>query len=113
MIYLANTFTPMMAPTAQFRGQPIPLAEAKALARDAASIVSHVATAQVLTRVLGRPVSFNRATVTLAPGDQVVCIIPKFRAEQAREFTPDELSATEFKAFLIEIEAHISHEPHE
>lgn len=42
------------------------------LARDVKSVVGHADTAAVFTNVLAVPVAFNRATVTLAPGDRLI-----------------------------------------
>lgn len=104
MKYLANTFSPMMVAAGhQFTGRPISLAQARALSADAESIVSHEVTAAILAALLGLPVTFNRASVALGAGDQVVSLIPNFRAEKAREFSFAEVAAAGFAAFLVEI----------
>ena len=103
MKYLANTFSPLMIQDGKFLGMPISLAQAKALAKDAKSVVGHEVTATVLSALLGVSVAFNRENLAVVPGDQIVCVIPKFRANEAREFTFEEVSAAGFQAFLVEV----------
>ena len=52
---------------------------------------------------LGYRYPFTRESVALRPGDQVVCILPNFRADVAREFTFEEVNAAGFSASLINI----------
>jgi hypothetical protein len=56
--------------TATFRH--LTVTEAAALAAGASSAVGHADTAAVFSSVLGVPVPMNRATVTLAVGDQAL-----------------------------------------
>jgi len=67
------------------------------------SIVSHEVTAAILSALLREPVEFRRVNVTLKPGDWMYCIIPKFRASEAREFSRQEVEAAGFRVFLVEI----------
>ena len=103
MKYLANTFSPLMIQDGKFSGIPISLSQAKALAADAKSVVGHEVTAPILSALLGLPVAFNRENLAVVPGDQIICVIPKFRAEKAREFSYEEVAAAGFQAFLVEI----------
>jgi hypothetical protein len=104
MKYLANTFSPMMIKEGQFIGMPVSLSQAKAAAKDAKSVVGHELTAPVLSALLEMPVEFNRESLSLIPGDQVVCVIPKFRASEAREFTHEEVVSAGFQAFIVTVE---------
>lgn len=103
MKYLANTFSPLMIQDGKFSGMPISLSQASALAADAKSVVGHEVTAPILSALLGVPVAFNRENLAVVPGDQIVCVIPKFRANEAREFSHEEVAAAGFQAFLVEI----------
>ena len=103
MKYLANTFSPSMIHDGKFSGMPISLSQAKALAADAKSVVGHEVTAPILSALLGLPVVYNRENLAVVPGDQIVCVIPKFRADKAREFSHEEVSAAGFQAFLVEV----------
>lgn len=103
MKYLSSAFSPMMISNGQFTGTPISLAQAEALAADAKSVVGHEVTAPILTALLRTQVAFNRENVALVPGDKVICVIPKFRADKAREFSHEEVVAAGFSAFWVEI----------
>jgi hypothetical protein len=50
---------------------------------------------------LNRKIEYNRISLVLKSGDQVVCVIPKFRAEQAREFTKEEMEAAGYRCFQV------------
>ena len=67
------------------------------------SIVGHEPTAALLSAVLGRPIPFNRETVTLDSGDLLYAVIPQFRVEVAREFTAEELSSAKFRCFRVSV----------
>ncbi len=102
--YLATTFTPsMLAPRTRALVREIECEEAKGLARGAVSAVGHEVTAHILTQKLGYPVQFSRVSLTLQPGDAVVCVIPQFRAEVAREFTREEIERAPFRCFHVEV----------
>jgi len=103
MKYLANTFSPLMISEGKFSGVPISLSQAKALSVDAKSVVGHEVTAPILSALLGLPVAFNRENLSVIPGDQIVCVIPKFRADKAREFSHEEVAAAGFQAFLVDV----------
>jgi len=112
--FLASTFSPMMltgftidndgeieALTATVR--EIDFDEmGKVLAYGFDSVVSHEVTAEILTGVIGMPVDFNRVNVSLVSGDIMICIVPKFRADVAREFTRDEINGS-FRIFKVTI----------
>ena len=65
------------------------------------SAVGHEITANVLTALLGCEVKFNRTNLTLGVGDDVICVIPSFRANMAREFTREEVEAAGYRCFHI------------
>jgi hypothetical protein len=102
-IYLATTFSPMML-REKVAGyvREITLAQAKKILQDPfVSAVGHEVTAEILSALLGRKVDFNRTSLVLKSGDQLICIIPKFRAEQAREFSRDEVEAAGYRCFQV------------
>lgn len=67
------------------------------------SAVGHEVTARVLTALLGFHVPFNRANLSLDDGDTVICVIPSFRANEAREFSREEVEAAGFRCFEITV----------
>lgn len=70
------------------------------LSRGYTSAVSHEVTASVLSALLGEKVAFARVNLTLTHLDRVVCIIPVFRATEAREFTREEVESAGYRCFL-------------
>ena len=103
--YLTSTFSPMMLGEAKrVRIREIQLGEAKSYLRanpEFISVVSHENTAEMLSRLLDIPIEFNRVSVQLAYCDMVVVICPQFRADQAREFTDEEISSVDVRAFVV------------
>jgi hypothetical protein len=104
MRFLASTFSPaMLGPGAREAiVLEIELNDVPAVST-MSSIVSHNVTAAILSGLLEEPVEFRRINVSLEPGDWVYCIIPKFRASKAREFTRQEVEQAGFRVFLVEI----------
>ncbi len=74
MKYIANAFSLNMLEqlSCSIHVKEIPVASAMTLAVDYASVVGHPDTAAVFSTVLRVPVSPNRATVALKPGDEVL-----------------------------------------
>lgn len=102
--YLTNTFSPAMVSRGGFSGRACTLDAARsALAGGYTSAVSHEVTAGVLSALLGARVDFARVNLALVPGDRVVCVVPRFRAEVAREFSREEVEAAGFSAYLVEV----------
>jgi hypothetical protein len=102
--FVGNTFSPMMLSkgiTAEIR--EITLEETKVLVNGATSVISHETTAPVVSALLGQEVSFNRANVALNKGDELICVIPNFRANEAREFTFEEVSGAGFRCFHVKV----------
>ena len=101
MIYLANTFSPaMLGDHCEAVVDSCPLED---VPFDAISIVSHEITARILSSLLGRRVDFNRINVILQSGDELYCIIPNFRASEAREFTKKEVEEAGFRCWYVRI----------
>lgn len=104
MRYLSSTFSPaMLGRGAEARVIEIDTIKDVPPVGRVRSIVSHEITAKILSALLGEPVEFNRVNVTLEPGDWMYCIIPKFRASEAREFSRQEVEAAGFRVFLVEV----------
>jgi len=101
--YLSTTFSPMMlgGGVAGYVRE-ITLAQARDILQDPfTSAVGHEVTAEILSALLGRKIDFNRINLVLKSGDQVVCVVPKFRAEVAREFTREEVEAAGVRCFQV------------
>jgi len=80
----------------------ITLAQAQILLQDGfVSAVGHEVTAEVLSALLGRKVDFSRIPLALKAGDSLICIVPRFRAEVAREFSRDEVEAAGYRCFQV------------
>jgi hypothetical protein len=102
-IYLTATFSPMML-SERVSGyvREITLTQARDILQDPfVSAVGHEVTAEILSVLLDRQVEYNRVNLVLKSGDQVVCVIPKFRAEQTREFTKEEVESAGVRCFQV------------
>jgi hypothetical protein len=103
-LFLTTTFSPMMLASGRSASvEEISLTEAREILgnRSWESAVSHEATAQVVTALFGFHIPFNRANLSLDHEDQVVCVIPAFRADVAREFSYDEVVTAGYRVFLV------------
>lgn len=101
MKFLTNTFSPLMSPKCKFEGQPVSFEIAKKAAKESHSVVSHEITANIMTALLKMPVPYNRVNIEIVPGDEIVCIVPNFRARVSREFTHKEIVDAGFLCFII------------
>ena len=104
MNYLTTTFSPaMLGKGINASVREISLVEAKKElgSTNWISAVGHEITAEILTVLLGCEVEFNRVNLSLAAGDEIICVIPSFRASEAREFTRDEVEAAGYRCFYI------------
>jgi hypothetical protein len=72
------------------------------LQRGFKSIVGHEETAKILSKKLGVEVAYNRESVTLNRGDELLVAVPQFRAERSREFTLEEIVKSEFRYFIVD-----------
>ena len=103
--YLANTFSPLMLEAGSAHVRPIRLHEAKGYLEPMnwATVISHENTAELLTRLLGFPVEFNRVNLSVRQGDNIVVMTPAFRAEQARELTDEEIKSVPIRCFYVRV----------
>ena len=103
MKYLANTFSPMMLGELEWAEvTPIELDELPPMS-ELTSVVSHEVTAKVLSALMGEEVPFNRINLTLELGDVLYCIIPNFRASEAREFSYEEVAESGYRCFQVRV----------
>lgn len=65
------------------------------------SAIGHENTANILSRKLNHYFPYNRTNISLDYAAVVIAAIPQFRADQAREFTDEEVAATVFRYFVI------------
>ncbi|MDO8637449.1 MAG: DUF1874 domain-containing protein [Dehalococcoidia bacterium] len=99
--YIGNTFSPMMLGSGgSCRVTEVLLAEVTQF-NNLVSVVGHEVTAAVLTGLLGRPVAFNRVNLSLGAGDELYCVVPNFRATEAREFSKEEVEAAGVRCFRV------------
>ena len=103
MRYLTNTFSPaMLKPGREAKVEEISLEEVRELLGSHwTSAVSHEITAVVLSKLLGLHVPFARIALALDHGDTLLCVIPNFRAIEAREFTREEVESAGYRCFLV------------
>lgn len=106
-LFLSSTFSPMMLKENHDAViEELTREEVLALLRTRAfvSVVGHENTARLLTRLLGVEVLFNRQTIEIGDHDQLLCCIPTFRVDIAREFTDDEIKASTWRYFIVSVE---------
>ncbi|KXK11838.1 MAG: hypothetical protein UZ22_OP11002000238 [Microgenomates bacterium OLB23] len=103
--YIGNTFSPAMLKAGEGCVAVVEEIDITAIPRailaECKSVVSHEVTAKILSAITGTEVSFNRVNIALTRGDVMYCIVPNFRANEAREFTEDEVRSSGFRAFLL------------
>ena len=100
--YLGNTFSPMMlGKGVKAEVVEVGLSEFPTYFSPSQSVISHEVTAAVISVILGQPVPFNRVNLTLEAGDRLYCIVPNFRATEAREFSREEVESAGYRAFLV------------
>jgi hypothetical protein len=104
--YIANTFSPMMVTKGAAIVKEVSLVDIKDYIskNDVESIVSHEVTASILSALLGQKIVFNRVNVALEYDDILLCVIPAFRATEAREFSFEEVSNAGFRCFTVKID---------
>ncbi len=105
-VYLANAFSLGMIanlPTVLIRVTEIPIEVAREYAKDAVSVVGHEATAVLLSQLLEWPVSVNRATIQLKPGDVLIVFQLLERLPEGKVLSEEELRKLKFKFFLVEV----------
>jgi len=67
------------------------------------SVIGHKATAEVLSQILGFPVSENRINYVAEDGDLIAVFIPGVRLEEGKILTEDELKTFPGRYFFVEI----------
>lgn len=104
--FLTVTFSPaMLMPGREANVEEISLDEAiEILGVGWQSAVGHEVTAQVLSALLGVPVPFARVNLALDHGDTIICVIPNFRAAEAREFTRAEVEGAGYRVFAVSVQ---------
>lgn len=107
MWYITNTFSPMMLTPNQGEAvvKEIGLNDVLRLysQHECRSAIGHEVTAKIVSALLGDSIEFNRVNLSLELGDRVLCVIPNFRATEAREFTFDEVSNAGYRCFTVEV----------
>lgn len=106
MLFLTNTFSPMMlseGTEARVRGINPQVALRSLQDETMTSAISHEVTARVFSALAGREIQFSRVNLQLRAGDQLLVIIPSFRATEAREFTLEEVTSSPVRAFWVEV----------
>jgi len=66
------------------------------LANNFISAVGHQSTADIMSQILGVPITYNRVQVFLEPGDEAVCFILKARPPEGRVLSKEELQQLGF-----------------
>jgi hypothetical protein len=104
--YIGNAFSPMMlSQDNKLFAAIVEIHSLDQIPKDCISIVSHEVTAKVLSALLQKEIPFNRVNLELKVGNELFCIIPNFRANEAREFSYDEVNSYGYRIFHIKIYA--------
>jgi hypothetical protein len=92
-------------PNAAIKVRRVTVEEAKQLlaTQPFTSAVGHEATAQLLTKLLGVNIPFNRATIYMAPGDRALHFFLRTRLPEGRVLSEDELRSLDFWLVLSEV----------
>jgi hypothetical protein len=104
-IFVSNAFSLSMLTSfpANLRVREVSLEDAKKLLSQSnfVSAVGHQATADVLTRLLGVQVQFNRIQIQLGEGDALIVFQLMTRLEEGKVLNEDELAKLQFKFLLV------------
>lgn len=119
-LYITSTISPMMISHSNFKLtiEEIPIQEiknelkainegfVKSRCIDTIGAVSHENTAQIIQPIINTYMPnatditlFNRININLTLFDNVLAIIPDFRATESREFTLEEVQSAGFRVF--------------
>ena len=67
------------------------------------SYVGHPSTAEILSARLGKKIEFNRATLKLAPGDEILVAQLMGERKEYKEMTKEEVEKYPIRYFLVSI----------
>jgi len=111
MLYILNTLVVPVNfaqhPNITVTFKRVTVEEARALLNSNPNFVSavgHEATAQLLTKLLGVQIPFNRISVYLKPGDRCLHFFLRSRLPEGRVLTEDELQKLDFWLVLSEVQ---------
>jgi hypothetical protein len=102
--YLGNTFSPMMlghGVSCEVDEVSLGYVRDNLELDEITSVVGHEITAVVLSTLLDSHIAFNRVNLVLERGDDILVVIPNFRASEAREFTFEEISSAGYRCFHV------------
>ena len=104
-VYIANAFSLGMLPEsgADLRVRPVDPGAFLAQDPEAESVVGHADTARLFSRLLGREVAFNRATLRLQPGDRV--LVGQYRGPRLPEGATELPEGAAVAWYLVEVTA--------
>lgn len=94
MLYLVNSFSLGMLKNKEgkFSYKQISLQEAQNLVRqEFISAVGHQATAELMSTLLGIPVSYNRVEISLSPGDILLVLQLLVRIEEGKVLSIEDM----------------------
>ena len=106
-IYLANAFSLSMltSPGTLTVSMPTDLDDVKrVLSNGFTSVVGHDATAKIISSQLGVPVSVNRVSVQLVPGDILVVFQLLTRLPEGKILTEQEMKQVQARWYLVTVQ---------
>lgn len=108
MKYIGNAFSLAMIKNvpAVIKIDEISIEDAKRLLApgDFVSAVGHESTADILTRLLGLDIKFNRINISLDKGDMLIVFQLLGRLPEGKILTEEEIKALPYKFFLVTVE---------
>ena len=100
MKYILNV--PVLTEYGTYKFEKIDMLTAKQfLADDFTSAVGHQGTADVLSKILGVNIPFNRVAITMQPGDQALVFRLKTRLPEGAILTADQLSGLDYDLAIL------------
>jgi hypothetical protein len=110
MLYVLNTLIVPIDfsrhPSATVKFKRITVEEAKQLiaSQPFVSAVGHEGTAQLLSRLLGVTIPYNRIQIYMQPGDKAIHFFLRTRLPEGRVLSEDELQKLDFWLVLSEVQ---------